>query len=69
MKLFSFFLIFLLLSKVLSIEQLKIDNAYGIRKIGTMTMDDMPIKMDQIDWTTRKRSMNMRGGIKERVYK
>uniref|UniRef100_A0A914MYA4 Uncharacterized protein n=1 Tax=Meloidogyne incognita TaxID=6306 RepID=A0A914MYA4_MELIC len=69
MKLFSFFLIFLLLSEVLSIEQLKIDNAYGIRKIGTMTMDDMPIKMDQIDWTTRKRSMNMRSGIKERVYK
>uniref|UniRef100_A0A1I8BVP7 Uncharacterized protein n=1 Tax=Meloidogyne hapla TaxID=6305 RepID=A0A1I8BVP7_MELHA len=39
MKLFSFFLVFLLFSKVFSIEQLKIDNGYGIRNIGTMTMD------------------------------
>ncbi|KAL7070632.1 hypothetical protein ACQ4LE_009657 [Meloidogyne hapla] len=67
MKLFSFFLVFLLFSKVFSIEQLKIDNGYGIRNIGTMTMDEMPIKMDQTFWITRRRQMNMRNGIKERA--
>ncbi|KAF7640094.1 hypothetical protein Mgra_00000540 [Meloidogyne graminicola] len=61
MKIISFFLIILLLTKALTIEQLKIDNGYGIKKHGTMTLDEMPIKMDVWNkeiWNPRRRSLN-----------